>query len=67
MIGPFLVLIGLLLVWTAVRGKSKNLLDAIGLKDVGNEIKKNAGEWAKNNIWDPVSKALTINIKLPGQ
>lgn len=67
MIGPFLVLIGLLMLWVAVKGKSSNLLTALGLGDVNARVSKSIGDNVKALIFDPLGKAIGDAIPtLPG-
>lgn len=67
MIGPFIVLIGLLMLWVAARGKSTNLLTAIGLAKVGQDVNNSITTNLKNLIFDPLGKAITSAIPTPGK
>lgn len=67
MIGPFMIVIGLLMIWVAAKGKSSNLLEALGLGDVNARISKSITDNTKALIFDPLGKALSDAIpKLPG-
>lgn len=58
MIGIFLVVIGLLLLWVAVRGKSSNLLSALSLDTVSENINKNLSDTLNQWLWQPLGQTL---------
>jgi len=68
MIGPFLVLIGLLLLYVNFKGDSAKFLGALGFENLISSEEKNLGQnlsdWAQRNIWDKMGKA--IKSGMPG-
>lgn len=69
--GPFLMLIGIGLLYVAVKGKSDPFLTALNIKLPN--VDKDTSDWMANNVWGPLAKTISAsmtqaigNIKFPG-
>lgn len=64
MTGPFVVGIGLFLLYVAVKGKSASFLNAAGLNNLASNVNTSLAGEMKQLIWDPLGTA--IHNALPG-